>query len=29
MYEIKHNITIIILQKQKHNKTMGHLDYLG
>ena len=29
MYDIKHNIIIITQQKGKHNKTKGHLDYLG
>ena len=29
MYDIKHNIINIIHPKEGHNKTMGHLDYLG
>ena len=29
MYDLKYNIINIIHPKVKHNKTMGHFDYLG
>ena len=29
MYDLKYNIINIIHPKVKHDKTMGHFDYLG